>query len=142
MWIAVTDADHASCCIRLVDVRTVDGVNTEQHHIAPLGRHGDGIVETVFVRRQVRGTGPIFGLGDMNEGSLLVRTGEKPHLPILMGCVVQVDQHIDETLIIVHVERMVLVHRKGMAGGRRLDVHRRVVQFDIGADELGHRVGE
>ena len=62
VWIAVTDADHASCCIRLVDVRTVDGVNTEQHHIAPLGGHGDGIVETVFFRRQVWGTGPIFGL--------------------------------------------------------------------------------
>ena len=118
----------------------MDREQVEQDHIAARRRHGHGIGQPPPVRGQVR-RAPLSGRGaaDVIQGTATMRAVQEPDLAVLVAGVVQMDQRVDVALVPVHVEGVVLVQRKGLSGGRRLDVHGRVMQFHVRPDQVGHR---
>ncbi len=113
-------------------------VDGKAHHITTFGWYRHRVCQPVLVRGQVRCTGPVCILGDVLARTGFVRPRQEANFAVVMVRIVQVDQHVNEALIVMGVERPVLVHRKRVSSLRRLHMHRRVVQLDIGAQQVGH----
>ena len=114
-------------------------VDAERHHVAALGGHRHRVLQVPVVGGKVRRAGRPVGLGDdVVQGATLVRAVEEADAAVVVVGVVEVDQAVDVATVGVPVERPVLVHGEGVAGLRRLGVERRVMQFDVRTDEVGH----
>jgi hypothetical protein len=105
----------------------VDSANVEANYVAPIGRAGHRVFQFVLVGWQVRVAGAILSSHDVLKRTLLVGTLQKADLAVFMTRVVEMNQNVHVSVILVFVERPILVHRKGVSGLGWLDVHGGVV---------------
>ena len=80
----------------------------------------------------------IWKLNDVLQWARFVRTLQKANFPIIMAGVTQMYEGVDVTRVFIFVEGPILMHRKGMAGLGRFNVHCAVMQLYIGPNQFSN----
>ena len=121
--VTISDTDHSSHPVALVDSGAMDRMNAEDDNIAAFRRDRHGVFQIPCIGREVRcASSAVFILPYVFERSLFVRSVKEANAAVMVIRVVEMDEAVNIAAVLVFIEGPVLMHREGLTGFRGFGV--------------------